>query len=378
MKQLEGLFDVPEAKRATLALDMDVPLDAHVWNVGLVVGPSGAGKSTAARALFPDAIVSGYEWDRERSLLDAFDAALGIREITAALSSVGFNSPPAWLKPFHVLSNGEQFRATMARTFVDPRPLIVMDEFTSVVDRTVARIGASAIGKAVRRANKQFVAISCHEDVVEWLCPDWILEPHAGRFAWRLLQRRPNIDLDICRISRAHWGLFAPHHYMTGALNQSATCFGAYYHGRLVAFSAWLPFVGSLRSGKRGRRNHRTVCLPDFQGVGIGAAIADTIAAMWSGLGFEALSRASHPAVMRAHIRSPLWKQTGFGFSSLDGGLLKGPTNARTHRRRALSSIYVGPPMQHENALALLESRPQPKREKTIEMLNVERPNATV
>ena len=40
-----------------------------------------------------------------------------------------------------------------------------MDEFTSVVDRQVAQIGAHAIQKYVRKHGRQFVAVSCHYDI---------------------------------------------------------------------------------------------------------------------------------------------------------------------------------------------------------------------
>jgi ABC-type ATPase with predicted acetyltransferase domain len=114
-------------------------------------------------------------------VVDSF-GDMPIREATGALSSVGFSSPPSWVKPYHVLSNGERFRADMARAIVDPSSLVVIDEFTSVVDRQVAKIASSSIAKAVRaRAGKQLVAVSCHEDIVEWLQPDWLLEPHTGR-----------------------------------------------------------------------------------------------------------------------------------------------------------------------------------------------------
>jgi ABC-type Mn2+/Zn2+ transport system ATPase subunit len=85
-------------------------------------------------------------------------------EITALLSSVGFSSPPSWLKPFHVLSNGEQFRVTLARILAEAPELAVVDEFTSVVDRTVAQIGSHALAKTVRAGNRCFVAVSAHRN----------------------------------------------------------------------------------------------------------------------------------------------------------------------------------------------------------------------
>lgn len=71
--------------------------------------------------------------------------------MTAALSSVGLGSVPAWLRPYHVLSEGEKFRAMMARVICDAPRQVVIDEFRSVVDRQIAKIGASAFGSESAR-----------------------------------------------------------------------------------------------------------------------------------------------------------------------------------------------------------------------------------
>ena len=52
---------------------------------------------------------------------------------------------------------------------------VVIDEFTSVVDRQIVKVGALAFGKAWRRnKGKQAVLLSCHYDIIEWLQPDWV------------------------------------------------------------------------------------------------------------------------------------------------------------------------------------------------------------
>ena len=53
-----------------------------------------------------------------------------------------------------------------------------------------------------------------------------------------------------------------------------AVCFLATWQERPAAFSAWVPFVGR---GPRTRREHRTVTLPDYQGVGIGHALSGAL-----------------------------------------------------------------------------------------------------
>ena len=351
--QLEGMFDVPEAKRRTVDFHFDVPIEERDWQIGLIVGPSGAGKTSVARHLLGECIVDGYDWHPTRSVVDSFGER-PIREVVEALSSVGFASPPSWTKPYAVLSNGEKFRATMARALMDERQTIVIDEFTSVIDRTVARIGSHAIAKAVRRKpGKRFVAVSCHDDIIDWLQPDWILEPHVGRFHWRSLQRRPAIDLEIARVGYSAWSLFAPHHYLTAEINRSAVCFVAFYEGRPVAFDAWLPFVGRLRDSRKAKRGHRTVCLPDYQGVGIGGAMFTTIASAWRALGFRAFSRTAHPAEIAQRMRSGMWRLTGHGFTGKDTGRQRLLARSRTTTRRAASFEYVGPSMAHENAVRL-------------------------
>jgi ABC-type ATPase with predicted acetyltransferase domain len=62
----------------------------------------------------------------------------------------------------------------IARALCLDQKLVVFDEFTSVVDREIAKGSAFAISKAVRRSGKRFVAVTCHYDVVDWLDPDWV------------------------------------------------------------------------------------------------------------------------------------------------------------------------------------------------------------
>jgi ABC-type glutathione transport system ATPase component len=121
VKQASGLFDLPPSPRSQQIWDVDLELPPQ-WNVGVIVGPSGAGKTTVAREVFGQDLVAGWEWPADRSILDGFPAGMGIKDITGLLSSVGFSSPPAWLRPFHVLSNGQQFRVNLARTLAEYSP----------------------------------------------------------------------------------------------------------------------------------------------------------------------------------------------------------------------------------------------------------------
>jgi ABC-type transport system involved in cytochrome c biogenesis ATPase subunit len=317
--QVRGLFDLPAEKTSRLEWQLNLPLDERDWHIGLITGPSGCGKSTIARALWPHQLARKLDWPADASLLDAFPAELSIKDVTALLSSVGFSSPPAWLRPFHVLSTGQQFRVTLARLLAEQPDLVVFDEFTSVVDRTVARIGSAALARTVRQRGQRFVAATCHEDVEEWLQPDWVYRPAENLLTWRLLQPRPSIALQIVRCQASAWSLFREHHYLSHGLSRAAVCFLASIEGKPVAFSAWVNQF--TRQG--GRREHRTVTLPDYQGVGIGHAVSGFCASLWKGLGCRACSTTTHPAFVAARLRSPHWR------------LIRAPSLARVHHRTA-------------------------------------------
>lgn len=351
--QLNGMFDVPPSERAELAWEVDLPLEERDWNIGLIVGPSGCGKSTVARELFGEGYVAGFDWSPTKSLLDGFPENMSIKDVTLLLSSVGFSSPPSWARPFGVLSNGEQFRTTLARALAEKTELCVFDEFTSVVDRNVAKIGSAAVAKTVRRRKQKFIAVTCHYDVEEWLDPDWIYLPVENRFQWRLLRGRPAIDLEICRVHHSTWAQFAPHHYLTNTLSQAAYCFAAFIDGRPVAFDAWLPFYG--KSNGKIRRGHRTVCLPDYQGVGIGNALFTRVASMWRGLGFRAISGTGHPAEIAHRLRNTQnWRLTQKPKRHARGK--HGTDRSRAINRLVASFEYIGGAMPPAEAAAQLEA----------------------
>ena len=163
------LLDVKLEKRIRGSL----PIEDFPWQIGVIVGRSGSGKTSISKHLFPDAYVKGFDYNGN-CILDDFPEGLETAEITRVLCSVGFASPPDWIKSYDCLSQGEKMRVDIARALCLDKPLVVFDEFTSVVDREIAKVSAFAISKAIRRTKKRFVAVTCHYDVVDWLDPDWV------------------------------------------------------------------------------------------------------------------------------------------------------------------------------------------------------------
>lgn len=346
-QKVAGMFDVPTADKLHREWTVDLPIEDRKWNVGLIIGPSGSGKTSIANRAFGERVHGGFDW-KAPCFLDDFPKHLEVRAITETLSKVGFSSPPQWLLPYFALSNGQKFRVELARCLLEYSELFVFDEFTSVVDRQVAKIGSHAFAKTIRKADKQFVAVSCHYDIEEWLEPDWVYDVSLNSFKWGSL-RRPSIELEIVRVHHSAWKIFKDHHYLTGEINTAAACFVGLLEGRPVVFDAWLSFFGRLSYGKA-MRGHRTVCLPDFQGIGLGNRLFSELASMWAGLGYRVFSATAHPAEINKRIGSGDWRISGQGRTGVDGG------NSRVKRaaNRLIGRFeYTGKAMDHIEAARL-------------------------
>lgn len=142
------------------------------FKIGVIVGSSGSGKSTLLKNF-------GNEetpvWESNKSIVSHFENP---DDAINKLGSVGLNSVPSWYKPYHVLSNGEKFRADLARKI---KSNCVIDEFTSVVDRAVAKAASVSLSRYVKNNNLENVVLStCHHDILEWLEPDWVLNTDTG------------------------------------------------------------------------------------------------------------------------------------------------------------------------------------------------------
>jgi ABC-type uncharacterized transport system YnjBCD ATPase subunit len=354
-RQLEGLFDVPPAEKCRLEWNIDAPFEERPWNVGLIVGPSGSGKSTIARKLFPGRIVGGFEW-KGASVIDDFPADCTLEEIGSICNAVGFSTIPAWLRPFRVLSNGEQFRVTLARALVETRELVVFDEFTSVVDRQVAKIASHAVQKAVRKRKRQFVAVTCHYDVEDWLQPDWVLDMETQQFRWRSLRGRPPIAVEIRRVDREAWRVFAPFHYMSAELHRAAECWCLFAEGQPAAFAGIL-----FRPNARGAGQwpcfgiSRLVTMPDWQGLGLAFVLMDTLGGLYRAQRKRLHIYPMHPAFVRAVDRSRNWallqKPGNFRAKNQNG---RANQHLSRNSRPCARFAYAGPELPPEQVQALM------------------------
>jgi ABC-type lipoprotein export system ATPase subunit/N-acetylglutamate synthase-like GNAT family acetyltransferase len=287
--------------------DVSIPIEQMDWSIGLIVGASGSGKTTIAKTLFPEyELFNGFEWS-DGAIVDDFGDNFSAKEITEVLSKVGFASPPDWLKPFSVLSNGQKMRAELARLILTADKPFIYDEFTSVVDRNVAKIGCAAIQKFIRKQKKQFIAVSCHYDIEEWLEPDWVYDCNTMQFDRRLL-RRPEIKCEIRKASQQEWKQFMDFHYLSHEHNAAAHRYICEIEGEPVAWCSVLHFPHP--KVKNMKRIHRIVVKPDYQGIGLGNRFMSEIAKKYKKEGNRVSLVTSSPSFIHGLQKSKSWVMT--------------------------------------------------------------------
>lgn len=250
----------------------DLPIEDFEWSIGLIVGPSGSGKSSIGERMFPGVKIHDLSsgWGGN-PIVEEIAPGESFNEVTSSLAAVGLGDVPAWLRPFHVLSNGEKFRAGLARLICEKPVIAVVDEFTSVVDRQIARVGAAAFAKSWRKTQGKAVLLSCHYDIIEWLQPDWVYDTAEARF-YRGCPRRPAIELDIYKVSGENWKFFKKHYYLDLPHPVAAEYFVGIVDGQPVAHLAVTPMFTA-----NAYRATRLVVMPEWQGVGVGTAFLNAV-----------------------------------------------------------------------------------------------------
>ena len=308
---IKSLFNVDSG--AGFALDAELPFEDVDWAIGVVVGPSGSGKTSIGRAIFgDDAVYRPTGWRDDAPIVDCIAPGRDVDEVTGALSAVGLGSVPTWLRPYAVLSNGERFRADLAAIVCAAPDRVVIDEFTSVVDRQIARIGAMAFAKAWRRTGGQAVLLSCHYDILEHVEADWVYDTQSGTFLdGRERWKRPQIELDVEQVDGSWWPRFEPHHYLTLPRMPAARYFVGFVDREPVAHVAVAPRIdfGAVRAC-------RLVIMPEWQGAGIGLRFLNAVCApeaLGQGRFGERCDKTwfhtSHPGLNAALSRSGIWER---------------------------------------------------------------------
>lgn len=334
--RVKSLFNAENGCNFDLEVEADLDFD---WNIGVVVGPSGSGKTSIGKMIFGENKIYDYHdgWEYDKPIIDCIAPKGDFNEVTGALANVGLGDVPAWLRPFHVLSNGEQFRAGLAKIVCEKPKEIVIDEFTSVIDRQIAKIGSQAFQKAWRRGNPKgkVVLLTPHYDILEWVQPDWVIDTKTKTFSKERL-RRPDIVLDIWQVDKHYWKFYKPHYYLDLPEPVNATHYIGTVDGELACHVVIAPF---FQCG--GYRMTRLVTMPEWQGAGVGSKFLNFMAqyALEGNAKFgrkvPSYFHTSHPQLCGYLRRSKKWVQVSGALYRSEGvKTLSAKQHEKAHRKK--------------------------------------------
>ncbi|MEK6642978.1 MAG: AAA family ATPase [Planctomycetota bacterium] len=219
-------YGVP-AREEPFCVVEDLRVELRPGSILLLTGPSGSGKSSILGAVAEqagrDRWVGRGRFADDRAIVDAVAPRKDLRTALEILTACGLGEPRLWLRRYCDLSDGEKFRAALARAVGDavsskePVP-IFCDEFTAILHRRLAKAIAYNLRKLVTRARLILVVAAAHEDIIDDLQPDRVvrlcgLTPTVHDIEAKdramSLQRR----LVVEQGSVSDYRLFAPMHY---------------------------------------------------------------------------------------------------------------------------------------------------------------------
>jgi ABC-type lipoprotein export system ATPase subunit len=338
VEQVKGAFDL-QTSTIQEHFTGDIAIEGKDWNIGLIVGRSGTGKTTIAKEIFASGYIEPHSY-RTAAIVNEMPNGVNYADITKMFTAVGFSSPPSWLKPYSVLSNGEKMRVDLARALLENRDVIVFDEYTSVVDRDVAKVCSLAVNKAIRNQNKKFIAVSCHDDIIEWLQPDWVYDTNQQTFSFRS-GKRPEIKVDVFDTHRNArlWPLFGKYHYLNTEVKRGTDIFVGCINNAPVAFCAVRHFPHP--KNPRLKMVHRLVVLPDYQGIGIGTRFLGFVADLYTHRGFTMHIVTSQVSLINSLTKHG-WRLVYYGHQTKQAGGLECLKKANSTRRITASFAYTG------------------------------------
>lgn len=317
-------LDIDVEKKSIHQLSIAADLQKK-WNVGLIVGASGSGKTTMAKQIFGNDCFE-FSIDETKPVIEQFPASWSYEQCQTALNSIGLSQVPCWIRPMYTLSNGQKSRAIAALQLSQDSDFVV-DEWTSVVDRTVAKSMSHCLQKHARKTNTKVTAVSCHYDVIEWLNPDWVIDCNKGtytdrRLLWRDYKREEKLQFDIRPIGNESWKYFSKYHYLSENLPGGVIkLFGLFHGDDQVGFQCFANYTPRKPGTVMKMHSNRTVIHPDYVGLGLGMRLIEKTSEIMLQDGFDVWAKFSSVPVAKAFERSKNWKLVKVErFSSKPGG----------------------------------------------------------
>lgn len=348
--RVKSLFNATDDQASRFTIEAELPFDDPSWSIGVIAGPSGSGKTSLGSHAWGGGHIYTPDWPTDRPVVDVIAPDGDFDAVTGALAQAGLGDVPAWLRSYGVLSMGQRFRADLARVLAEAPDRVVFDEFTSVVDRQIAKVGAGAFAKAWRRTKGQAVLLTCHYDILDWVEPDWVFDTATRNFQTKecLQHHRPRIDVEVRLGGWDLWPFFKPHHYLDSGNMIGAKCYVAFVDGEPVAHLGMGTKNVTVKSPRTGKtiqaveaRGCRLVTLPEWQGAGIGMKFLNHVCELQMqgkgilpGRSMTTVFHTSHPQLAAGLRRSPYWRQIS--------GVIHGANKARSAASMARSSAAKG------------------------------------
>jgi GNAT superfamily N-acetyltransferase len=228
----------------------------------------------------------------------------------------------------YTLSNGQKTRAIAALQLAKQDDFVV-DEWTSVVDRTVAKSMSHCLQKHARTTQRKVVAVSCHYDVLEWLNPDWVIDCNKGEYIDRRLlrqnfKRTDQLQFDVRPIGRESWKYFSKYHYLSDQLPGGVIkLFGLFHDNDQIGFQCFANYTPCRKGDKMKMHSNRTVIHPDYVGLGLGMRLIELTSHIMHKDGFDVWAKFSSVPVARAFEKSKNWKLCNVArFTGTGGGTM--------------------------------------------------------
>ena len=209
---IRAAYTIPETKSTRIIMNafglkgdtvysdiiQNVNVKASNGNIILVVGASGSGKSVFLNGLDPSKSIPGNLMIKHGGVLKYTAGWLRpirndipVFEVLAdkftpertfsALSRVGLSEALTFVKPFWMLSRGQQYRAMIADLLLREEDVWLLDEFCTDLDPITAKIVAHNLRKQIIATGRiAFIAAANHTHYLDALRPSRILLLRSG------------------------------------------------------------------------------------------------------------------------------------------------------------------------------------------------------
>jgi len=305
-------LDIDVKKKSIHKLEINEIKLPKEWNIALIYGASGSGKTTLAKHLFGSDIFN-CDLDENKSIIDQLPKEYNYEQCANILNGIGLNSVPCWIRPIKTLSNGQKARAEAAYLMCK-NDFVLIDEWTSVVDRTVAKAMSVCIHKFAKKHNKKIILLSCHYDIVEWVKPDWLIDCNKQEFQLPMsedffFKQREKLEFTIKEVGRESWKYFSKYHYLSELLpGGKIYLYGIFYNENQIGFQCFANYTPHKPGTKIIYHSNRTVIHPDYNGLGLGIKlINETSKLLQSKINCRIMAKFSAIPIFKAMQKQKQW-----------------------------------------------------------------------